>query len=134
MSFVSVTVNLAVLVIMVLMLVSVIGFVTLLPFVVMVMTLETMRVITLMRMIMAVLMLAMLMLVVVMMFVPVSVIVFSLLCHFLNPQLFLSPLTPKSFTPHFFSAIPSMIFHCSSVTFMIERRELRTRSKFFSFG
>ena len=33
-------------------------------------------------------------LIVVVMIVPVSVIVFSLLCHFLNPQLFLSPLTP----------------------------------------
>jgi hypothetical protein len=37
------------------------------------------------------------------------------------------------FVVHFF-AIPSMISHCSSVTFMIESRELRTRSKFFSFG
>lgn len=35
---------------------------------------------------------------------------------------------------YLFFAIPSMISHCSSVTFMIDNRELRTRSKFLSFG
>ena len=86
---------------------------------------------------------------------PASVFVFSFLCHFpipfslLLPSAYFSrrlirlwrsllpfPLTPYSLhlTPHFFFPIPSMISHCSSLTFMMDSRELRTKSKVFSLG
>ena len=42
-----------------------------------------------------------------------------------------SRLKPRAYFPF---AIPSMISHCSSVSFMIDKRALRTRSKFFNFG
>ena len=86
---------------------------------------------------------------------PASVFVFSFLCHFpipfslLLPSAYFSrrlirlwrsllpfPLTPYSLhlAPHFFFPIPSMISHCSSLTFMMDSRELRTKSKVFSLG